>query len=102
MLDAALGRLGDAREDLQQRRFARAVAADDADHLAVLDLEADVLERPELLDLSPATMARPRSMSLGLARKLRAPRAHTSRKRRRVRARLVPDQVFLAEPFDAK
>ena len=38
-------------EDLQQRALAGAVAADDADHLAALDLEADVLERPERLRL---------------------------------------------------
>ena len=48
------------REDLEQRALAGAVAADDADHLAALDLEGDVLERPELLnavaldDLPPA------------------------------------------------
>ena len=47
-LGAAAGRLGDAREDLEQRDLARAVAADDADDLALLDLEGDVLERPEV------------------------------------------------------
>ena len=35
----------------RQRAFAGAVAADDAHHLALLDLEAHILERPELLDL---------------------------------------------------
>ena len=48
--DPPLGRLGDARQDLEQRRLARAVVADDADHLAALDLEIDVAQRPELLD----------------------------------------------------
>ena len=38
-LDPALGRLGDVREHLQQRALAGAVAADDAQRLAVLDLE---------------------------------------------------------------
>ena len=41
-------RLGDAGEDLQQRALPRAVAADDADHLATLDLEGDILQRPEV------------------------------------------------------
>ena len=43
-------RLGNAREDFEQRALAGAVAADDAEHLAALDLEADIPERPELLD----------------------------------------------------
>ena len=41
-----LGRLGDPAEDLQERRLAGAVAADDADHLARLDLEGDVPRAP--------------------------------------------------------
>ena len=41
-------RLGDAGEDLQQRALSRAVAADDADHLAALDLEGDIAEGPEI------------------------------------------------------
>src|SRR5581483_8753011 len=47
---AALARLGDARQNLQQRRFAGPVAADDAEDLAAPDLEADVAQRPEFLD----------------------------------------------------
>ena len=43
----AAGRPGAAREDLQQRRLARAVAANDADHLAALHLEGDVAQGPE-------------------------------------------------------
>src|SRR5438132_1521671 len=42
-LDFPLGRLGDAREDLEQRALAGAVAADDADHFATVHLEAHVL-----------------------------------------------------------
>ena len=42
-----VGRLGDARQDLQQRPLAGAVAADDADDLAVRDLERHVPQRPE-------------------------------------------------------
>ena len=37
-------------EDLQERRLARAVAADDAEHLPLGHLERDVPQRPELLD----------------------------------------------------
>ena len=36
-------------EHLEQRALAGAVAADDPERLAVLDLEVDVLERPEIL-----------------------------------------------------
>ncbi len=50
-LDPAKGRLEDARQDLEQRRLAGAVVADDADDLAALDLEIDVAQRPEFLDL---------------------------------------------------
>ncbi len=50
-LGSTLGRLGDAREELQQRRLAGAVSADEADHLALLDLEARVAEGPQLADV---------------------------------------------------
>ena len=47
--DRAAGRgLGDAGEELEQRRFASAVAADDAQHFSGLDRERDVAQRPEL------------------------------------------------------
>src|SRR5262249_46589868 len=49
-LDTSLGRLGDPREDLQERALASAVAADDADHLARLDFRRHVLTGPEILD----------------------------------------------------
>jgi hypothetical protein len=49
--DAPRRRLGDAAEDLEERALARAVAADDAEHLAPLDLKAHILSRPKLLDL---------------------------------------------------
>src|SRR5205823_6380231 len=42
------GRPGDARQDLEQRRFAGPVAPDDADGLAGPDVEADVAQGPEL------------------------------------------------------
>src|SRR3982074_904517 len=41
-------RLRAAGEDLEQRRLAGAVAADDADHFAPPDLERHVVERPEI------------------------------------------------------
>src|SRR5438094_7302021 len=46
-LDLALGRLGDTREDLEQRALAGAVAADDTDHFAAVHVEAHVLQGPE-------------------------------------------------------
>jgi hypothetical protein len=48
-LDPARGRLGDARQDLEQGGLAGAVVADDADQLASLDLEIDVTQRPYFL-----------------------------------------------------
>src|SRR5262245_55329694 len=45
-LCASGGRPGDARENLQQRALARAVAPDDADELPTLDLERHILEGP--------------------------------------------------------
>ena len=41
-------RRGDPRQDLQQRRLARAVLADDPEDLSLLDLERDVVEGPDL------------------------------------------------------
>src|SRR3954452_23675488 len=48
--DASLSRLGDARQDFQEGRFAGPVAADNAENLASPDLEADLSQCPELLD----------------------------------------------------
>jgi hypothetical protein len=48
-IDASGGGLGDAAEDLQEGRFARAVATDDADDFARRDVEGDILECPEIL-----------------------------------------------------
>ena len=49
--DAAAGRFCDSAQDLQKRALAGAVSAYDAENFALLHLEADILERPELLDL---------------------------------------------------
>ena len=54
--DLALGRIGDPGEDLEEGALAGAVPSDDAENLAALDLEVDVLEGPEgLLRSSEAT-----------------------------------------------
>jgi len=45
--DLALGRVGNAGEDLEEGALAGAVPADDAEHLTALDLEVDILEGPE-------------------------------------------------------
>ena len=47
-LDPAGGRRDDPGDQAEQRRLARAVAADQADRLARLDRERDVPERPDL------------------------------------------------------
>src|SRR5690606_3548481 len=47
--DAAGRRLGDAAQHLQQRRFPRAVAADDTYDFARLNGEAEVAKGPEVL-----------------------------------------------------
>ena len=47
--DFAMGRIGDAADQLQQRRLAGTIAADDAAALALADLEADVAQDPMLL-----------------------------------------------------
>ncbi len=43
---AAFGRFGDARQDLQQRALAGAVEADNAQQLALAQLERDIAQRP--------------------------------------------------------
>src|SRR5262245_21002808 len=48
---APLRRLRNSAQDLEKSTLAGAVAADDADNLTLLHLEADVLECPEFLDL---------------------------------------------------
>src|SRR5262249_56738899 len=57
-LGAAFGRRRDARQDLEQRAFSGAVAADDADDLAGADVEADVAQGPEV-GVSPRAAMKP-------------------------------------------
>jgi len=50
--DSASGGAGDAGEEFEQSRFAGAVLTDDADDIALLDLEIDVAERPDVLGVA--------------------------------------------------
>jgi hypothetical protein len=54
----AVRRLGDAREDLEQRRLAGPVAPDDAEDVAARDVERDVVERPQDVPLLATPTAR--------------------------------------------
>ena len=47
--DSAHSRSGDLTEEFQQGGLAGAVLADDADHVALLDLEVDIAERPDVV-----------------------------------------------------
>lgn len=47
-LNAAAGRVKRAADHLQQRGFTTAIAPDDTDSLAFLNIEGDVPERPKL------------------------------------------------------
>jgi hypothetical protein len=50
-LHRAGGRAKGAADHLQQRRFAAAVATDDADRFAFFDLERDILQGPEFVEI---------------------------------------------------
>ena len=58
--------LGDPAQDLEQRALPRAVAPDDADRLAGLDVEVDVFERPEPLRGSHAATGDAAGRIIGL------------------------------------
>ena len=47
--DSAGGRTGDAAQEFQEGRFAGTVLADDTYDVALLDLEVDIAERPDVL-----------------------------------------------------
>src|SRR6478752_7401753 len=49
VLDGAGGRLQDPADELEQRRLAGSVRADQSDGAAGSDLQVDVLERPEVI-----------------------------------------------------
>ena len=46
-IDLSGCRLRDARQDLEESRFSRSIAADDANYLALVHVERDILEGPE-------------------------------------------------------
>ena len=50
--DSAGSRAGDAGEEFEQSRFAGAVLTDDADDIALLDLEIDVAKRPDVFGVA--------------------------------------------------
>ena len=52
-LDAAAGRIKRAADHLQQRGFAAAIAADDADGFAPLHFEGNIPQRPEFAEVLP-------------------------------------------------
>lgn len=52
--DSAGSRTGDAGEEFQEGRFASTVLADDADDIALLDIEGDIAERPDVLGVALA------------------------------------------------
>src|SRR5581483_441500 len=63
----ALRRLGDPGEELEQRRLAGAVPADDRDRIAFLDLERQLVDGPDgALFLTPQPAARHRNGSFDL------------------------------------
>ena len=67
----AAGRPVDRGDQLQERALARAVAADQADRFAAVDLQRDVLERPELLDrLALSAMQQAEEADLQLDRRV--------------------------------
>ena len=47
--DSAGGGTGDAAQEFQEGRFAGAVLTDDADDIALLDLEVDIAQRPDVV-----------------------------------------------------
>src|SRR6185437_6589299 len=94
--------LGNAREHLEQRAFAGAVAADDAQHLAALNLEADIPERPELLSGVAADEGATAQHIRRLAPdRPRSPRHDIAQRDIALALCGMADHVFLAEPFGA-
>src|ERR1700731_3446410 len=97
-------RFGDAAQDLEQRAFACAVATDNAEDLASLDLEADILERPEFLDLvalNDLSAANNVDSFTGNVADLTPDDVAQSRiVRAALAARLMAHQVFFGQVFD--
>ncbi len=89
--DHGLARGGrrDLRQQLEQRRLAGAVAADDAEHLALLYREGDVLDRPDLLEVLLVLFAEQAAPGMG-ERVAQGP----------VAALQLADSIALAEALD--
>src|SRR4051794_15340514 len=97
---AALAWLGDARQYLQQCRFAGAVAADDAENLASPDLEADISQRPEFLDrVAGDDGTAVQHVGGATQHSTRAPRQHVPESDIAFLVCRMPDLVLFAEPF---
>ena len=89
------------RENLQERRFASAVTADDAQNLAAPDVEIDVLERPELLGAVAGDHGAAAQHVARCAHKVaRGPANHVAQGGS-LTLTLVADNVFLTEPLRA-
>ena len=93
--NATRGRLGDAREDLQEGRLARAVAPDDADYFALGYLEGNVFQGPEGLRFQISDFR----FLIAETTKGDCICQHVSK--RPMAIRLMADDVFLAEVFDS-
>jgi len=93
-------RLGDAAQDLEQRTLARAVAPDNAHGFPAPDLEAHVLDRPDLFQVV-ALDDRLAAQQVGRGAPEGARIVHQSIAQGRVAAflRLVADGVFFAQVF---
>ena len=90
---------------LSKRAFAGAVAANDAENLALLDLKAHILERPEFLDLVPLHDLAATNDIGRLARKIADLAPDDVAQRRvlvsvRCRGEPVPDQIAFGQIFD--
>src|SRR5262249_50151230 len=101
--NAPLGRLRDAAQNLEKRAFSRAVAANDTDNLTLRDLEAHILERPQLLYLVTLTDLTPAEQVDCLARKVAGFAGDDVAQRMVVQslfARSVAEQVALGQIFN--
>ena len=101
-LDASGGGLCDSTEDLQEGRLAGAVATDDPNPVAGLDLEVEILESPELLELGVLGVWRQ-----GMAQALVKPTCRSGQGVAQgliavctARVEVVADDVLLAEVLD--
>jgi hypothetical protein len=93
-------RLCDSAKNLKKRALARAIAANDSENVSFLNLEAHVLQRPELLDFITLNDLPAMGKVDGFARKvLRFSRQHFT-KRRALLTVAMSNQIALREVFD--